>query len=101
MPKRRHARPPGSLPQGDDPAIDALYGLEPVFEPGHSSTGVLSEFVDVACPYCNETFGTSVDLSAGTCAYIEDCQICCQPISIGVVITAVGGLDSVTADRLD
>ena len=101
MPKRRHASPPRSLPRGNDPAIDALYGLEPVFEPSLSSTGGLSEFVDVACPYCNETFGTSVDLSAGTCAYIEDCQICCQPISISVVITAAGELDSVTADRLD
>lgn len=101
MTKRRNANRPSALPLGDDPAINALYGLEPVFEPGGSSTGGLSEFVDLACPYCNETFGTSVDLSAGTCAYIEDCQICCQPISIGVVITAAGALETVTADRLD
>lgn len=38
------------------------------------------EWVDVTCPYCGETFGTSVDLSAGDQRYVEDCQVCCNPI---------------------
>jgi len=101
MPKRRNATHSSPLPQGSDPRIDALYGLEPVFEPGMSVTGSLAEFVDLGCPYCNETFCTSVDLSAGTCAYIEDCQVCCQPISISVVVADSGVLETVTADRLD
>lgn len=101
MPRRRNTNRSRSLPPDNDPGIDALYGLEPVFEPGQSGAGSLAEFVDLGCPYCNETFGTSVDLSAGTCAYIEDCQVCCQPISISVAVSASGALETVTADRLD
>ena len=34
----------------------------------------------VTCPYCGESFETSVDCSAGDQSYIEDCYVCCQPI---------------------
>lgn len=34
----------------------------------------------VQCPYCGESFETSVDASAGDQEYIEDCQVCCRPI---------------------
>lgn len=36
--------------------------------------------VEIACPYCGERFETAVDCSAGDQEYIEDCQICCNPI---------------------
>lgn len=35
------------------------------------------------CPYCAEPISMLLDLSAdGTQTYIEDCQVCCQPIQI-------------------
>jgi hypothetical protein len=56
--------------------IDALYGLEPVFEPDQSEKAGISEagtqFVSVSCPYCGESFETLVDVSAGSASYIED-----------------------------
>jgi hypothetical protein len=33
------------------------------------------------CPYCGEKVETTLDLSAGDQTYIEDCQVCCRPIT--------------------
>ena len=52
--------------------IDALYGLEPVFEPGATGgSEALEQFVAMSCPYCGESYGVAVDLSAGAQAYVE------------------------------
>ena len=44
----------------------------------------------VDCPYCGEPFTTTVDLSAGSQAYIEDCPVCCRPIEFRLTL----GLDN-------
>ena len=38
--------------------------------------------VEVECPYCGELFPITVDTSQGPHTMIEDCTICCRPISI-------------------
>lgn len=36
--------------------------------------------VEVSCPYCGETVTMFVDPAGGPVqAYVEDCQVCCQP----------------------
>ncbi len=80
--------------------IDLLYGLEPVIEPGEGSDG-LEPFADVACPYCGETLTVRLDLSAGSQSYVEDCQVCCQPMQMSVQVTEAGTLDGVSAERMD
>jgi hypothetical protein len=40
----------------------------------------------VVCPYCSQTFYLFVDISAGNQEYIEDCQVCCQPIEFRIRI---------------
>jgi hypothetical protein len=40
----------------------------------------------IRCPYCAEMLQIQVDLSAGDQNYIEDCQVCCQPIQLSCVI---------------
>lgn len=35
---------------------------------------------DVECPYCGESFIALVDWSEGETSYIQDCEVCCQPI---------------------
>lgn len=46
--------------------------------------------IDISCPYCGETIALSVDDSAGDQQYIEDCQVCCRPIQVTVVLDADG-----------
>ena len=85
----------------DPQAIDALYGLEPVFEPGGSESLQSTEFVAIQCPYCGERFETAVDLSAGSFSYVEDCQVCCQPIELTSEMNDRGGFVGVIARRAD
>lgn len=40
------------------------------------------ELRDIQCPYCGETIGLSLDASAGSQRYIEDCQVCCRPMTV-------------------
>lgn len=42
------------------------------------------------CPFCNEAITLVVDFSAGPQAYIEDCQVCCQPMEVVVGVDAAG-----------
>lgn len=58
-------------------------------------TALLSER-RVHCPFCGEVITILVDTSAGTQAYVEDCQVCCQPMNIAVEVDA-GELLSVSA----
>jgi hypothetical protein len=44
------------------------------------------EFTDIACPYCGETIEVAVDTSSGSQTYIEDCQVCCRPIVMRLVV---------------
>jgi len=36
------------------------------------------------CPYCWETISMLVDTSLNIQSYIEDCEVCCNPIQISV-----------------
>lgn len=38
----------------------------------------------IQCPYCWETLEISVDPSVREQEYVEDCQVCCQPILLKV-----------------
>jgi hypothetical protein len=81
--------------------IDALYGLEPVFEPGNALGSELSVFAAINCPYCAEGYATAVDLTAGSFSYVEDCQICCQLMELSVVVNTDGACARVDVRRLD
>jgi hypothetical protein len=101
MRSRQPHRPATPDPAGED--IDARYGLEPVFEPGMDvepgAEG--TQFERIECPYCGEPFETRVDLSAGSASYVEDCQVCCQPIEMQLEVGDGGRLVSLTARRGD
>lgn len=84
---------------GTSKDIDRLYGLEPVIEPGEvAGSDALERFVDIECPHCAERITTRIDLSAGPQTYIEDCQVCCQPITLSVALTEEGELLAVTPE---
>jgi len=53
----------------------------------------------VDCPYCGERFVTLVDTSVGQQEYIEDCQICCNPIVFEVSLDTISGEFTLTVRR--
>lgn len=56
----------------------------------------LQESVEISCPYCGERITLTIDCSAGPQEYIEDCQVCCQPIRLQIGIDDNGQPDTVT-----
>jgi uncharacterized Zn finger protein len=61
---------------------------------------MLEETANVTCPYCGEAIDLAVDVSAGSQSYIEDCQVCCQPMNVNVSVDADGDV-AVTVSRDD
>lgn len=59
-----------------------------------------AESVHITCPYCGETIELVVDCSIERQTYIEDCEVCCQPMHLDVSVDA-DGLPAVTASRED
>ena len=58
----------------------------------------LTELAKIQCPYCWEEIDIMVDCSAGNQQYIEDCQVCCEPISL-VITCNDNALPSVDAQK--
>lgn len=44
----------------------------------------------IECPYCGESIEILIDESIRSQQYIEDCQVCCRPITLRVEIDADG-----------
>jgi transposase-like protein len=59
------------------------------------------ETVSIQCPYCGESYEATVDLSAGSQRYVEDCAVCCRPIEVALRVDDDGELleISTTTDR--
>lgn len=55
----------------------------------------------VNCPYCGEKVDVSIDLSAGSQNYIEDCYVCCRPIHFSIEVDHDGELTLVNTFRDD
>lgn len=45
---------------------------------------------DVECPYCGEVISLVLDTSAGAQRYIEDCHVCCRPITVNLHVDMDG-----------
>ena len=62
--------------------------------------GIQSGYVDlnellaqkIQCPYCGEYMEVLLDASVEFQDYIEDCQVCCQPINFVVRATPEEGV---------
>lgn len=46
----------------------------------------------VHCPYCGEAIDVLIDLEEVGHQYIEDCQVCCRPITFNVSMGMNGEL---------
>ena len=43
---------------------------------------MLETTAEVSCPYCGEAITLLLDLSVEEQSYIEDCSVCCQPMTV-------------------
>jgi hypothetical protein len=43
---------------------------------------MLETTAEVTCPHCGETITLFLDLSVEEQTYIEDCAVCCQPMTV-------------------
>jgi hypothetical protein len=59
---------------------------------------MLETTAEVSCPYCGETITIVLDLSVDSQTYIEDCSVCCQPMTISYA-TEEGELVHVSAEQ--
>ena len=48
----------------------------------------MMETEQIRCPYCGEMLDVSIDCSVRRQEYIEDCQVCCQPITLIMTVAA-------------
>ena len=55
----------------------------------------MEEEYHFTCPHCWQQISVLLDLSAGPQAYVEDCEVCCRPISISY------GTDGETVEEFD
>jgi hypothetical protein len=90
---------------GDARSIDIRYGLEPVIEldsPAYdgSASGSL-QFHSIQCPYCGERFDSQLDTTSGSACYVEDCQVCCQPIEFKLEVDSAGMFVALATLRSD
>ena len=53
---------------------------------------------EIPCPWCGEYFPTTVDTSQGDYTTIEDCAVCCRPISLSIACEP-GELGGVEVER--
>jgi hypothetical protein len=77
---------PGSTRRGI--SIDAPASVQPSSGKRAATAGInaMLSSTTIQCPYCGESIEILVDDSAGTQSYIEDCQVCCRPITIAVTV---------------
>lgn len=50
------------------------------------------ESVEVQCPYCAQSFEVLVDCSISHQEYIEDCEVCCRPVTLVIDVAEDGNV---------
>jgi hypothetical protein len=45
------------------------------------------------CPYCWEEISMVLDTSVRRQTYVEDCEVCCNPIEVRYVVDDEGGIE--------
>ncbi len=48
------------------------------------------ETVSVPCPYCGEIMELQIDCVDSDLEFMEDCPVCCKPVTITVTLTDSG-----------
>jgi len=62
----------------------------PTFDDDGSQDGMELQQRRVGCPYCGEPIEILLDASVPEQEYIEDCSVCCRPITVVTTDTGSG-----------
>jgi hypothetical protein len=57
------------------------------------------EEIRVSCPYCGEQIDLLIDTSLEQQEYIEDCAVCCRPITVSVSLAVSGAFQVAVRDE--
>jgi len=57
------------------------------------------EATTIQCPYCWELIEITVDCSVSSQEYVEDCEVCCRPIVLNVILSPDGLPNNVQVKR--
>ena len=57
------------------------------------------EAATIQCPYCWELIEITIDCSVSSQEYVEDCEVCCRPIVLNVILSPDGLPDKVQVKR--
>ncbi len=63
----------------------------------HRLALMLETTAEIGCPYCGELITLFLDLSVESQTYIEDCSVCCQPMTVSYAVED-GELSSLSAE---
>jgi hypothetical protein len=55
--------------------------------------------INVRCPFCGERFEALADASGGDAEYIEDCPVCCRPITVRLETDDDGNVGRLDLER--
>jgi len=44
----------------------------------------------ISCPYCGESLSVTIETMDESQEYIEDCQVCCRPITFDITVNFDG-----------
>lgn len=61
----------------------------------------LVESAWIECPYCGENIELVIDCSIESQQYIEDCFVCCKPISLSIDVESNGKINVVPRHEND
>ena len=61
----------------------------------------LTENKKIQCPYCGESVDVIIDCSEASQQYIEDCYVCCRPISLHIDVDSSGILSVIAHHEND
>lgn len=59
----------------------------------------MNEEYAFTCPYCWETITMLLDLSVAEQEFIEDCEVCCNPIAVAYAVNDAGEVVRFAAEQ--
>ena len=81
----------------NEPSRDAPRGSTPNLRSERPQSRLTERHLH--CPWCGEGFDAFVDLSYGESEYVEDCPVCCRPITLSLRVDGDGELEDLGVDR--